>query len=179
MGHSFIFNSVKQFKVAHSSYVIMKNFPRYQQQIIRTYRKQHVLNHIIKFNLSDSVLQFTTHPTTGFQLQTGWAFVSEPLSPDRIYSLMGHSGVKAVEVRTVLPGAKIFFLISPFFIVPPVLLQTISTLRSLLMACRKRHPVILLLLSSITTDWVWLLIFTRFLDHTQRRSTVGRTHLNE
>jgi len=28
--------------------------------------------------------------------------------------------------------------------------------------------VILLLLSSITTDWVWLLIFTRFLDHTQR-----------
>ena len=33
------------------------------------------------------------------------------------------------------------------------------------------HPVILLLLSSITTDWVWLLIFTRFLDHTQRRTT--------
>ena len=41
------------------------------------------------------------------------------------------------------------------------------------------HPVILLLLSSITTDWVWLLIFTRFLDHTQRRTTVGRTSLNE
>ena len=41
------------------------------------------------------------------------------------------------------------------------------------------HPVILLLLSSITTDWVWLLIFTRFLDHTQRRTTVGRTPLNE
>ena len=29
------------------------------------------------------------------------------------------------------------------------------------------HPVIHLLLSSITTDWAWLLIFTRFLDHTQ------------
>ena len=41
------------------------------------------------------------------------------------------------------------------------------------------HPVILVLLSSITTDWVWLLIFTRFLDHTQRRTTVGRTSLNE
>ena len=41
------------------------------------------------------------------------------------------------------------------------------------------HPVILLLLSSITTEWVWLLIFTRFLDHTQRRTTVGRTPLNE
>ena len=41
------------------------------------------------------------------------------------------------------------------------------------------HPVILLLLSSITTDWVWLLIFTRFLEHTQRRTTVGRTPLNE
>ena len=41
------------------------------------------------------------------------------------------------------------------------------------------HPVILLLLSSITTDWVWLLIFTRFLDHTQWRTTVGRTPLNE
>ena len=38
------------------------------------------------------------------------------------------------------------------------------------------HPVILLLLSSITTDWVWLLIF---LDHTQQRATVGRTPLNE
>ena len=31
---------------------------------------------------------------------------------------------------------RLFFLISPF-IVPPVLLQTISTLRSLLMTCRK------------------------------------------
>jgi len=42
------------------------------------------------------------------------------------------------------------------------------------------HPFILLLLSSITTtDWVWLLIFTRFLDHTQRRTTVCRTPLNE
>ena len=41
------------------------------------------------------------------------------------------------------------------------------------------HSVILLLLGSITTDWVWLLIFTRFLDHTQRRTTVGRTPLNE
>ena len=41
------------------------------------------------------------------------------------------------------------------------------------------HPVILLLLSSITTDWLWLLIFTRFLDHTQRRTTVGRAPLNE
>ena len=41
------------------------------------------------------------------------------------------------------------------------------------------HPVILLLLGSITTHWVWLLIFTRFLDHTQRRTTVGRTPLNE
>ena len=41
------------------------------------------------------------------------------------------------------------------------------------------HPVILLLLSSIITDWVWLLIFTRFLDHTQRLTTVGRTPLNE
>ena len=41
------------------------------------------------------------------------------------------------------------------------------------------HPVILLLLSSITIDWVWLLIFTRFLDHTQRRTTVGRTPLKE
>ena len=41
------------------------------------------------------------------------------------------------------------------------------------------HPVILLLLSSITTDWVWLLIFTRFLDHTQRCTTVGKTPLNE
>ena len=41
------------------------------------------------------------------------------------------------------------------------------------------HPVILLLLSSITTDWVWLLIFTRFLDHTQRRTTVGRTPPDE
>ena len=40
-------------------------------------------------------------------------------------------------------------------------------------------PVILLLLGSITTEWVWLLIFTRFLDHTQRRTTVGRTPLNE
>jgi hypothetical protein len=40
-------------------------------------------------------------------------------------------------------------------------------------------PVILLLLGSITTDWVWLLIFTRFLDHTQRRTTVGRTPLDE
>ena len=40
-------------------------------------------------------------------------------------------------------------------------------------------PVILLLLGSITTDWVWLLIFMRFLDHTQRRTTVGRTPLNE
>ena len=40
-------------------------------------------------------------------------------------------------------------------------------------------PVILLLLSSITTDWVWLLIFTRFLDHTQRRTTVCWTPLNE
>ena len=39
--------------------------------------------------------------------------------------------------------------------------------------------MILLLLGSITTDWVWLLIFTRFLDHTQRRTTVGRTPLNE
>ena len=36
-------------------------------------------------------------------------------------------------------------------------------------------PVILLLLGSITTVWVWLLIFTRFLHHTQRRTTVGRT----
>ena len=41
------------------------------------------------------------------------------------------------------------------------------------------HPVILLLLSSISTDWVWLLIFTRFLDHTQWRNTVGRTPMNE
>ena len=41
------------------------------------------------------------------------------------------------------------------------------------------HPVIVLLLSSITTDWVWFLIFTRFLDHTQRRTTVGKTPLNE
>ena len=41
------------------------------------------------------------------------------------------------------------------------------------------HPVILLLLSSITTDCVWLLILTRCLDHTQRRTTVGRTPLNE
>ena len=40
-------------------------------------------------------------------------------------------------------------------------------------------PAILLPLGSITTDWVWLLIFTRFLDHTQRRTTVGRTPLNE
>ena len=39
--------------------------------------------------------------------------------------------------------------------------------------------MILLLLSSITTDWVWLLIFTRVLDHTQRRTTVGRTPLDE
>ena len=39
--------------------------------------------------------------------------------------------------------------------------------------------MILLLLSSITTDWLWLLIFTRFIDHTQRRTTVGRTPLNE
>ena len=39
--------------------------------------------------------------------------------------------------------------------------------------------MILLLLISITTDWVWLLIFTRFLDHTQRHTTVGRTPLNE
>ena len=39
--------------------------------------------------------------------------------------------------------------------------------------------VIRLLLGTITTDWVWLLIFTRFLDHTQRRTTVGRTPLNE
>ena len=41
------------------------------------------------------------------------------------------------------------------------------------------HPLILLLLSSITSDWVWLLIFTRFLNHTQRRTTVGRTPLDE
>ena len=41
------------------------------------------------------------------------------------------------------------------------------------------HPVILLLLSLVTTDWVWLFVFTRFLDHTQRRTTVGRTPLNE
>jgi len=40
-------------------------------------------------------------------------------------------------------------------------------------------PVILLLLDSITTDRVWLLIFTRFLDHTQQRTTVGRTPPNE
>ena len=40
-------------------------------------------------------------------------------------------------------------------------------------------PVILLLLGSITIDWAWFLIFTRFLDHTQRRNTVGRTPLNE
>ena len=39
--------------------------------------------------------------------------------------------------------------------------------------------MILPLFSSITTDWVWLLIFTRFLDHTQRRTTVGRTPLDE
>jgi len=39
--------------------------------------------------------------------------------------------------------------------------------------------MILLLLRSITTDWVWLLIFMRFLDHTQRRTTVGRTPLDE
>ena len=39
-------------------------------------------------------------------------------------------------------------------------------------------PVILLLLSSVTTDCLWLLIFTRFLDHTQRRTTVGRTSLD-
>ena len=38
--------------------------------------------------------------------------------------------------------------------------------------------MILLLISSVTTDWVWLLIFTRFLDHT-RRTTVGRTPLDE
>ena len=44
---------------------------------------------------------------------------------------------------------------------------------------QEMHPVILLLLSSITTDWVWILIFTRFLDHTQRRTTVGRTPLDE
>ena len=41
------------------------------------------------------------------------------------------------------------------------------------------HPAILLLLGSITTDVLWLLIFTRFLDDTQRRTTVGRTPLNE
>ena len=41
------------------------------------------------------------------------------------------------------------------------------------------HPVILLPLSSVTTDWVWLLIFTRFLGHTQWRTTVGGTPLNE
>ena len=41
------------------------------------------------------------------------------------------------------------------------------------------HPVILPLLNSITTDWVWLLIFTRFLYHTQRRTTDGTTPLNE
>jgi len=41
------------------------------------------------------------------------------------------------------------------------------------------HPVILLLFRSITTDWVWLLIFTRFLDHIQRCTTFGRTPLNE
>ena len=40
-------------------------------------------------------------------------------------------------------------------------------------------PVILLPLGSITTDWVWLLIFTRCSNHTQRRTTVGRTPLNE
>jgi hypothetical protein len=33
-------------------------------------------------------------------------------------------------------------------------------------------------LSSITTDWVWLII-PRFLDRTQRRSTVGTTHLDK
>ena len=71
----------------------------------------------------------------------------------------------------------IFFL-SPF-IVPPVLLQTISTLMSLINGLLEMDPVILLLLGSVTTDWVWLLIFTRFLDHTQRRTTVGRTPLNE
>jgi hypothetical protein len=32
---------------------------------------------------------------------------------------------------------------------------------------------------SHTSDWVWLLIFMRFLDHTQRRSTGGRTPLDE
>ena len=57
---------------------------------------------------------------------------------------------------------------------------TISTLMSLLMACSKCIQWLLsYLLSSITTDWVWLLIFMRFLDHTQRRITVGKTPLNE
>ena len=40
------------------------------------------------------------------------------------------------------------------------------------------RPLILLLLSSITTDCVWLLIH-EVLDHTQRRTTVGRTPLEE
>ena len=48
------------------------------------------------------------------------------------------------------------------FIAPPVLLQTISTLRSLINGLYEMHPVILLLLSSITTDWVWLLFLRGF-----------------
>ena len=43
---------------------------------------------------------------------------------------------RAKDVEYVVEDLQTFFLISPF-IVPPVLLQTISTLMSLLMACRK------------------------------------------
>ena len=42
-----------------------------------------------------------------------------------------------------------------------------------------KHPVIHLLLSSITNDWIWLLIHEVSRSHTQRRTTVGRTPLDE
>ena len=40
------------------------------------------------------------------------------------------------------------------------------------------HPVILLLLSSVTTDWLWFLM-KRFIDYTQRSTTVGMNPLDE
>ena len=74
--------------------------------------------------------------------------------------------------------ANFFFIYISFYCTTSIITDykyTYVTINGLL----GMHPVIILLLSSITTDWVWLLIFTRFLDHTRRRTTVGRTPLNK
>ena len=90
---------------------------------------------------------------------------------DLLFSLKVFAGIISCRIHSL-------FLIYPF-IVPPVLLQTISTLMSLLMACRKCIQWFF----PIKLNHYWLGMAPHFYEvsrsHTQQRTTVGRTPLNE